>query len=311
MTDDAIDQCTWTVGELADAAGVTVRTLHHYEQVGLLAPASRTSAGHRRYGDEQAERLYRITALRSLGLRLDEVRRALDDDDLRSVVRLHRTRVDEQVRRITELSRRLGRLQGALDSSGVPTDEIIRATEATVRVNLTTIYTRSGDDGRTSTAGGGRLPKDDPRVDAGGDVDELNAQLGVVRALLDAEPVAGWLAEIQNELFDLGAELSGAARSGPARVEAGYVERLELRCDQVNSGLPALDSFVLPGGGLASAQLQVARTVCRRAERRVVRLEVLNPEILRYLNRLSDLLFILARAVADDEQLWVPGATAQ
>jgi cob(I)alamin adenosyltransferase len=307
MTENASQE--WSVGELADAAGVTVRTLHHYEQVGLLAPAERTGAGHRRYRAEQAERLYQITAMRSLGFRLDDIRRALDGEDLSSVVRLHLEQVRDRMRQTSELHRRLERLLSALDSAEHPTDEIIQATEATVNVNLTTIYTRGGDSGETSTGGRTRVPKDDPRIEAGGDVDELNAQLGVVLTHLRAQPFAGWIAEIQNELFDLGADLSCPPGRETLRIDGGYVDRLERRCDEANAHLSPPESFVLPGGGSAATELHVARTVCRRAERRAVSVDDLNPEVVRYLNRLSDLLFIVARAVADDQRTWVPGAT--
>src|SRR5947209_2975928 len=137
----------WSVGELADAAGVTVRTLHHYDQVGLLAPAARTDAGHRRYRAEQVERLYEITAMWSLGFDLDAVRRALDGGEgLAAVVRIHLKQVRNRLLETSELNDRLERLLAALDSSDHPsTDEIFQATEATVNVNLTTIYTRHGD----------------------------------------------------------------------------------------------------------------------------------------------------------------------
>jgi cob(I)alamin adenosyltransferase len=302
----------WSVGELAEAAGVTVRTLHHYDQVGLLAPAARTGAGHRRYRAEQVERLYQITAMRSLGFDLEEIRRALDGGEgLPAVVRLHLQQVRNRLRETSELNRRLEGLLATLDSSDQPsTDEIFQATEATVNVNLTTIYTRHGDRGETSTAGRVRVPKDDPRIEAGGDVDELNAQLGVVLTHLREQPFARWLGEIQNELFDLGADLSRPADSEGVGIDGGYVDRLERRCDEANAQLSPPASFVLPGGGPASAELHVARTVCRRAERRVVSVDDLNPEIVRYLNRLSDLLFIVARAVAVEQQTWAPGATA-
>ena len=302
----------WSVGELADAAGVTVRTLHHYDQVGLLAPASRTGAGHRRYRAEQAERLYEITAMRSLGFDLEEIRRALDGGEgLPAVVRLHLYQVRDRLRETSELNHRLECLLTALDSSGRPsTDEIFQATEATVNVNLTTIYTRHGDRGETSTGNRTRVMKDAPRIEAGGDVDELNAQLGVVLSHLREQPFAGWLREIQNELFDLGADLCRPADGEGLRIDSGYVDRLERRCDEANAQLSPPASFVLPGGGLASAELHVARTVCRRAERRAVSVDDLSPEIVRYLNRLSDLLFIVARAVAVDQQTWAPGATA-
>ncbi|MFZ0715489.1 cob(I)yrinic acid a,c-diamide adenosyltransferase [Mycobacterium sp.] len=178
-----------------------------------------------------------------------------------------------------------------------------------MNVNLTTIYTRGGDGGDTSNAGPGRVPKDDPRIEAVGEVDELNAQLGVVLTHLQEEPFAGWVAEIQNELFDVGADLSSPADREGLRITDAYVDRLERRCDEANAQLTALASFVLPGGGSAAAELHVARTVCRRAERRAVSVDDLNPEIVRYLNRLSDLLFIVARAVSVDQRTWVPRAT--
>ena len=310
MTENASDNREWSVGELADAAGITVRTLHHYEQVGLLTPAARTGAGHRRYHAEQAEKLYQITAMRSLGFHLDEIRRALDGEDLASVARLHLQQVRDRLRQTSELHQRLERLLSALDCADHPTDEIIRATEATVTVNLTTIYTRGGDSGETSTGDRARVSKDDPRIEAGGDVDELNAQLGVVLTHLTKEPFAGWIGEIQNELFDLGADLTCGPDRGALRIDGRYVDRLERRCDDANARLTPPGSFVLPGGGAAAAELHVARTVCRRAERRAVSIDDLSPEIIRYLNRLSDLLFIVARAVSVDQRTWVPGATA-
>ncbi len=302
----------WSVGELAEAAGVTVRTLHHYDQVGLLAPAARTGAGHRRYRVEQVERLYEITAMRSLGFDLESVRRALDGGEgLAAVVRIHLQQVRNRLLETAELNDRLERLLAGLDSSDHPsTDEIFQVTEATVNVNLTTIYTREGDWGQTSTAGRDRVSKDDPRIEAGGDVDELNSQLGAVLAHLREQPFARWLGEIQNELFDLGADLSRPVDSEGLRIDDRYVDRLERRCDEANAQLSPPASFVVPGGGLASAELHVARTVCRRAERRAVSVDDVNPEIVRYLNRLSDLLFIVARAVAVEQRTWTPGATA-
>ena len=238
----------WSVGELADAAGVTVRTLHHYDQVGLLAPAARTAAGHRRYRAEQAERLYEITAMRSLGFDLDEIRRALDGGEgLPDVVRLHLQQVRNRLQETSELNHRLERLLTALGSSAhAATDAIFRATEATVKVNLTTIYTRRGDRGETSTGGREHVPKDDPRIEAGGDVDELNAQLGVVLAGLREQPFAGWLREIQNELFDLGADLCRPGRGCGAGIDAGYVDRLEKRCDEANAQLSPPASACCP-----------------------------------------------------------------
>jgi cob(I)alamin adenosyltransferase len=181
-------------------------------------------------------------------------------------------------------------------------------------VRLTRIYTRGGDAGETSLGDGSRVSKLDPRIAAYGTVDELNAQLGV--ALADPELPGGFrapLTRIQNELFDLGADLSvPIGVEGRLRVTQEQVDRLEQLCDELNESLPELKSFVLPGGSRIAAQLHVARTVCRRAERQALAaasaVEV-NPLALVYLNRLSDLLFILARAAnaGQDEPLWKPG----
>ncbi len=190
-------------------------------------------------------------------------------------------------------------------------------------MNLTRIYTRGGDGGLTSLGDGRRVPKDDLRVAAYGVVDELNAVLGVALAQAVPEAWRPWLVRVQNDLFDLGADLAvpEAERGDRAstrersrlRVEASQVAWLEARCDEVNDALPPLTSFLLPGGTPLAAHLHLARTVCRRAERAVVTLhgrEPLNEQALAYLNRLSDLLFILARAANPPgaEPLWVPGA---
>jgi cob(I)alamin adenosyltransferase len=199
-------------------------------------------------------------------------------------------------------------------------------------VNLTRIYTKLGDSGETHLGDMSRVSKMHPRVEAYGTVDELNATLGVALLAPDLpEQVVGWLQRVQNDLLDLGADLSvpgagpdgdgaGAASAGAAsadrprlRVSAQYTEWLEGACDEVNATLAPLCSFVIPGGTPASAQLHVCRTVCRRAERRAIAVEDegANPEVVRYLNRLSDLLFILARAVNEGaEPLWDPGAHA-
>jgi cob(I)alamin adenosyltransferase len=192
-------------------------------------------------------------------------------------------------------------------------------------VNLTRIYTRGGDAGETSLGDGRRVRKDDARLAAYGNVDELNAALGAVLAEGDVpESWRPWLARIQNDLFDVGADLAVPEDERPdraserertrLRVDPGQVAWLEERCDEVNEGLPPLDSFVLPGGTPLAARLHVARTVCRRAERAIVTLSgetTVNPTALAYLNRLSDLLFILARAANPPgaEPKWVPGAS--
>jgi cob(I)alamin adenosyltransferase len=182
-------------------------------------------------------------------------------------------------------------------------------------VRLTKIYTRGGDRGETSLGDGSRVSKLDPRVSAYGAVDELNSQLGLVLALRDLDPkLRGPLARIQNELFDLGADLSVPLAPGDdrLRVTQQQVDELERLCDLHNEGLEELKSFVLPGGSEAAARLHVARAVCRRAELDALSAagEVeLDPLVPVYLNRLSDLLFILARvANGGDEPLWRPGA---
>jgi cob(I)alamin adenosyltransferase len=183
-------------------------------------------------------------------------------------------------------------------------------------VNLTRIYTRLGDGGETHLGDMSRVPKTDPRIDAYGTVDELNAQIGLALAAGDLpEPYRDWLRRIQNDLFDVGADLSVPLDAGPTkagerlRVRADQTEWLEARCDEVNATLEPLKSFVLPGGTPAGAHLHVCRTVCRRAERRVIACgDAVSPETVRYLNRLSDLLFILARgANGPREPLWQPG----
>jgi cob(I)alamin adenosyltransferase len=172
---------------------------------------------------------------------------------------------------------------------------------------MSNIYTRTGDTGETMLFGGGRVRKDDVRIEAMGSVDELNAALGVVRTELvrggtapaDLEPL---LARIQHRLFDLGAELatSNATGRGMNLVNDAHVGELETAIDRYDAALEPLREFILPGGVPAAAQLHLARCVCRRAERRVVELmshEAIRGEVLRYLNRLSDLLFVAARAV--------------
>jgi cob(I)alamin adenosyltransferase len=182
-------------------------------------------------------------------------------------------------------------------------------------VRLTRIYTRGGDRGETSLGDGSRVPKLDRRIGAYGAVDELNSHVGVALAGELPEELRAPLELIQNELFDVGADLSvpfGAAGDGRLRVSQERVDELERLCDRFNAELPELKSFVLPGGTAASARLHVARTVCRRAEREALaaaeEVEV-NPLVAVYLNRLSDLLFILARAAnaGHDEPLWKPG----
>jgi cob(I)alamin adenosyltransferase len=185
-------------------------------------------------------------------------------------------------------------------------------------VNLTRIYTKLGDGGETHLGDMSRVSKLHPRVEAYGTIDELNAHLGI--ALLAEgmpERFVEWLARVQNDLLDVGADLSVPPSEGDSaeeararlRVTPDYVTWLEGACDEVNEKLPPLRSFVIPGGTPAAAQLHLCRTVCRRAERRTIAVQDGNPEAVRYLNRLSDLLFILSRAANEGpEPLWDPGA---
>jgi cob(I)alamin adenosyltransferase len=179
-------------------------------------------------------------------------------------------------------------------------------------VNLTRIYTKLGDGGETHLGDMSRVPKTHPRIEAYGTLDELNAQLGVALATAGMpERTAAFLHRVQNDLFDVGADISvphGGDRER-LRVIPEQTTWLEQACDEVNAELAPLKSFVLPGGSPAAAQLHVCRTVCRRAERRTVDCgDEVNRECVRYLNRLSDLLFILARAANQgDEPLWEPG----
>jgi cob(I)alamin adenosyltransferase len=183
-------------------------------------------------------------------------------------------------------------------------------------VRLTRIYTRAGDKGETSLGDGSRVPKLDCRIGAFGTVDELNAALGVVLAEGGLpERLRTPLERIQNDLFDVGADLSVPFGIGDRlRVEQAHVDRLELLCDELNADLPMLKSFVLPGGTPAAARLHVARTTCRRAERDALTADGehgINALVLAYLNRLSDFLFIAARwankDAGRDEPLWKPG----
>ena len=185
-------------------------------------------------------------------------------------------------------------------------------------VSLTRIYTRGGDGGETSLGDGSRVAKSDLRVDAYGTVDETNAVIGLARLHTSGEADA-MLSRIQNDLFDLGADLctpeGGRKAEGALRIIDEQVDRLEREIDRMNSELEPLTSFILPGGTAASACLHLGRTVCRRAERLTCELaarETVNPAAVRYLNRLSDHLFVIARWENERglrDVLWVPGGS--
>jgi cob(I)alamin adenosyltransferase len=178
-----------------------------------------------------------------------------------------------------------------------------------VRINR--VVTRGGDTGKTSLGDGARVSKDDARIEAIGAVDEANAAIGVLRLHTDGEADA-MLARVQNDLFDLGADLCVPGEAGNRlRLTDTPVARLEQEVEAMNAALPALTSFILPGGRPGAAYAHLARTIVRRAERATVAVEGLNPEILRYLNRLSDHLFVLSRVLngsASGDVLWLPGA---
>ncbi|WP_457092150.1 cob(I)yrinic acid a,c-diamide adenosyltransferase [Microvirga sp. P5_D2] len=187
-------------------------------------------------------------------------------------------------------------------------------------VVLNRIYTRTGDKGTTALAAGGRRPKHDLRIEAFGTVDETNACIGMVRLHTKDLSIDVMLGRIQNDLFDLGADLATVETDKPLpyeplRITQGQVDRLEREIDELNAELAPLRSFVLPGGTPAAAALHLARTVCRRAERLAVALnekpdEKVSPETVKYLNRLSDFLFVASRFINDKgalDVLWVPG----
>jgi cob(I)alamin adenosyltransferase len=183
-------------------------------------------------------------------------------------------------------------------------------------VKLNKIYTRTGDDGTTGLVGGGRISKADPLMAAIGDVDEANSAIGVALVSIDDESTVVPLRRVQNELFDLGADLATPLdMDGGLRVTSEQIDRLEREIDAMNAALSPLTSFVLPGGAAGAAQLHLARAIVRRAERSAVTAtanKALNPKALTYINRLSDWLFVAARRLNNSgasDVLWVPGAS--
>ena len=180
-------------------------------------------------------------------------------------------------------------------------------------VRIDTIVTRGGDRGETSLGDGSRVRKDSPRIDAIGAVDEANAAIGLLRVQTrEMSEIDAMLARVQNDLFDLGADLCVPGQAGDRlRLTDAPILRLDTEVESLIERLPPLRSFVLPGGSPAAAQAHFARTVVRRAERAIAAVDALNPALLRYLNRLSDHLFVLARVLNNDgagDVLWVPGA---
>jgi cob(I)alamin adenosyltransferase len=316
------EQHEWSIGELAAAAGVSARTLRHYESEGLLEPRERSDGGHRRYGEEELERLLRILALRRLGFGLQTISRLLANSNRDALLeatrqQLQRVEIDLEVAnklrvRLRELLRhlerneRVGTLEQVLNGS----------MEAEMEIKLDEIYTGLGDGGETQLGTLERVPKTDPRIEAGGEIDELGATLGQLLAAGELpEPDSGWLRRIANDLFDVGYDLSkppGGAQDSSPRISAEYTTWVERALNEANADLEPLDSFVVSFGPELAGQLDVLRARCRRAERRVVAVADANPEIVRYLNRLSDFFFVLARrAASGDEELWQPGRGAE
>jgi cob(I)alamin adenosyltransferase len=296
----------WTVGELARAAGVTVRALHHYDRIGLLVPSSRSGGGHRRYSSQDVERLYRIVALRDLGFGLEDIGAVLDSGSaaVLETARRHLRQAEIELERRRQLRERLHQLVESLERSEEPSpNQLLQTMEAiSMTIRLDKISTGIGDRGVTALGDGTTVSKTDPVLDSA-DLEELAAHIGVALAsgsLPDQH--REWLERVQNDLFDLGA--------GPAEAAAtdeSYSNWLESACEQANRDLPPLDSFVLPGGSAPAAQLHVCRTTCRRLERWAWGADGVHPELGRYLNRLSDFLFILSRNAAPGaERLWEP-----
>jgi cob(I)alamin adenosyltransferase len=311
-----------TIGELAEAVGVTVRTIRHYEAVGLLPTAQRSDGGHRRYDEHAVDRMRRILVLRELGFGLEPIRRILSSESRSDLIeaarrQLERTEVEiELARRLRERLRRVLALLGGMDEE--PIERLIDEMEVSdMTLKLDRIYTGLGDAGETDLADATRVRKTDAHVEAGGALDELRAQVGAVLAGFDLpDRERSWLKRIENDLMDVGSDLStpfteGEDRSRP-RLGTEYIDWVEDACDRANTPLDALDSFVAWFDSPLAAQLDVCRAVCRRAERRAVAVADVNPQIIRYLNRLSDLLFILSRRTADGrEALWEPGRGAE
>ncbi len=339
------------MGQLARHVGTTVRTVRYYEQVGLLAPATRSGGGHRRYGPGQRTRLLRILTLRELGVAIERIGPIADGADpaalaqvladQRGVLEQRRTVLTQALDRISELTAAPNPASAAPSSTrpGTPPGTPPGWDHQTafdllegiaVSIALTRIYTRTGDDGTTSLGSPDRIDKTDPRIEVIGAVDELCAAIGVALTRCPEGPVPVVLWRIQNELFDLGADLASppnptseqkpdpepdseqSDRSTTLRISADYVTRIERDCDQFNAGLQPLRSFVLTGQSSPASEIHFARAVCRRAERRAWQMPNLNPQIRHYLNRLSDLLFILARSTTEHpELLWQPANSPQ
>jgi cob(I)alamin adenosyltransferase len=310
--------CEMTIGDIADAAGVTARTVRHYESVGLLGPADRSVGGHRRYTQDDLERLCRVITLRRCGFGLDAIRRLLASSQEGALAlakrQLERSEVELEVAR--RLRSRMSRFVGLLEgTSGESIDQLIAEMEEDeMSVSLDSISTRLGDAGETDLADGTRVAKSHALIDAVGVIEELGSHLGLLLAEGDvSDPQRELLQRVANDLFDIGSDLSSPPTDGDGRPRVGaeYVEWLESACGEANAALDPIDSFVVWFEAPGASRLNVCRAICRRAERATFAVEGANPQIGRYLNRLSDLFFVLARASgAGREHLWEPGRSA-
>ena len=292
------------IGAAARTLNTTPRTLRYYEQLGLLNPDRARDAGHRRYSDAELHRARRLLALRDLGLTIADLRTLLDGEDSEpasAILRAQAGRIDDEITRLTALRHRIDtRLADGRETLALLED-------IAVNFVLTQIYTRDGDDGTSAVSPDVRIPKTEQRFEVLGDVDELVTAIGMAVAAPGAQDVE-LLRGLQNDLFDVGADLTMDQAEG-WHVDAGYVTRLENACDRAKTRVTPAESFVLPGQSLFTAALHHSRAICRRAERHSWALTDTNPHLHRYLNRLSDLLFLLARAHEPaPEPMWRPQA---
>lgn len=313
MTDETDGELT--IGELGEAAGATARAIRHYEELGLLEPSERSLGGHRRYREEDLLRLRQILVLRRCGFGLEAIRHLLDAGSRQEALGLARRQL-ERAELELEVGRRLRlRLQRftALLAGSEPRsiDQLIAEIEEEgMNEKLDPITTTLGDVGETDLADGSRVPKTHPVIAAASAVEALHAELG--RVLVETGPAPAhrvWLERIAHELIDLCSDLAAPAGSedGP-RIGPGYVEWVERASLEAGAGLESLDTFVAIFPTPAAAGVNTCRTACRRAELAVFAVDGANPQIGRYLNRLSDLLFLIARAEAKgDEVRWQPG----
>jgi cob(I)alamin adenosyltransferase len=306
-----------TIGALAAAAGVTARTIRHYESAGLLDAPERSVGGHRRYRSGELDRLRRILVLRRCGFGLESIQRLLDAPSTGDALALARRQLERSEVELVVARRLRGRMRRFVemleDTEGNSIEDSIAEMEVDgMNVTLDLISTGLGDAGETDLADGTRVAKTDPVIEAVGSVEELGAQLGLILAGDEVEN-RDLLEQVANDLFDVGSDLSSPVREGNGHPRMGdaYVERLEQSVVAVNSKLEPLDSFVAWFAVPAAARWHACRAVCRRAERSVFAVDDANPHVGRYLNRLSDLLFVLARAeAAGRERLWEPGRGA-